>query len=102
MQLSGPLTESLDGQMLRYSQLILIYDDKSKKRVASLVKTLAVTFRGAVFVTLARIEDFRKSLIGKETSFILSPPSILFVPFRNGTLLEVNNYFIYLIVQILN
>jgi hypothetical protein len=88
VKLTGPLEEVLDGQMLRYPQLIAIYDKSSKKRVTSLAKALATTFRGAVLVSVASEKDFK--WIAGEDGFALEPPSLLFLPFRNGTLLKVN------------
>lgn len=85
--MTGSLEEVLDGQMLRYPQLIAIYDKISKKRVTSLAKTLATSFRGAVLVSVVSEEVFKE--IAGENEFALAPPSILFVPFRNGTLLKV-------------
>lgn len=85
--MTGPLEEVLDGQMLRYPQLIAIYDKGSKKRVTSLAKTLATTFRGAVLVSVVSEKVFKQ--IAGDNEFALAPPSLLFVPFRNGTLLKV-------------
>jgi hypothetical protein len=95
--LTGPLEEVLDGQMLRYPQLIAIFDKSSKKRVASLAKTLATTFRGAVLVSVASEELFKQS--AGDNEFALAPPSLLFVPFRNGTLLKVGIKFLKMLVK---
>lgn len=85
--MTGPLEEVLDGQMLRYPQLIAIYDKSSKKRVASFAKALATTFRGAVLVSLVSDEVFKQ--IAGDNEFSLAPPSLLFLPIRNGSLLKV-------------
>jgi hypothetical protein len=87
--LKRPLIEQLDGHMMRYPQLIMIYsDEKSRKRVENVANTLARSFRGAIFVSIASLRDFKEKIM-RENIFTLAPPSIIFVPLGNTANLDV-------------
>ncbi|XP_059468733.1 thioredoxin domain-containing protein 16-like isoform X2 [Neocloeon triangulifer] len=70
-----------DERTVQYPQLILIYDDASKMRVRYLAESLAVTFRGTIFIIVYSIGEFRQI----NTEIELEAPSMIFMPFRNGS-----------------
>ncbi|CAB3384151.1 Hypothetical predicted protein [Cloeon dipterum] len=69
---------------MNYPQLLMIYDSVSKSRVMRVADGLATTFRGSVFVSIYSAEEFANI-----SSVNLVPPSVIFIPHRNGSCLGV-------------